>query len=153
MLKLTSFYYTFQGYIKQGKKNFIIIPIAFVNEHIETLHELDIEYCHELAEEVNHTILLINRTKLSKSRLSALGGRRADPAGSRTKRSSAVHQCNDGFGSPAPDERHQCQSQVPDALSAMRESAVLGEQVVVSHVLREKGVAVWNGGEVGVCGG
>lgn len=41
-----------QGYVKQGKKNFIIVPIAFVNEHIETLHELDIEYCDELAAEV-----------------------------------------------------------------------------------------------------
>lgn len=28
------------------------MPIAFVNEHIETLHELDIEYCDELAAEV-----------------------------------------------------------------------------------------------------
>lgn len=41
-----------QGYVKQGKKNFIIVPIAFVNEHIETLHELDIEYCDELAAEI-----------------------------------------------------------------------------------------------------
>ncbi|XP_055315842.1 ferrochelatase, mitochondrial [Sitodiplosis mosellana] len=41
-----------KGFVKQGKKNFVIVPIAFVNEHIETLHELDIEYCHELAEEV-----------------------------------------------------------------------------------------------------
>lgn len=41
-----------KGYVKQGKKSFVIVPIAFVNEHIETLHELDIEYCHELAEEV-----------------------------------------------------------------------------------------------------
>jgi len=41
-----------KGYVKQGKKNFILVPIAFVNEHIETLHELDIEYCQELAEEV-----------------------------------------------------------------------------------------------------
>lgn len=41
-----------KGYVKQGKKNFILIPIAFVNEHIETLHELDIEYCQELAHEV-----------------------------------------------------------------------------------------------------
>lgn len=41
-----------KGYVKKGKKNFILIPIAFVNEHIETLHELDIEYCKELAEEV-----------------------------------------------------------------------------------------------------
>lgn len=39
-------------YVAKGKKNFILIPIAFVNEHIETLHELDIEYCTELAEEV-----------------------------------------------------------------------------------------------------
>lgn len=45
-----------QGYVKQGKKNFIVVPIAFVNEHIETLHELDIEYCHELAEEVHESM-------------------------------------------------------------------------------------------------
>lgn len=42
----------FKGYVKQGRKNFILVPIAFVNEHIETLHELDIEYCEELAAEV-----------------------------------------------------------------------------------------------------
>lgn len=41
-----------RSYVKKGKKNFILVPIAFVNEHIETLHELDIEYCEELAEEV-----------------------------------------------------------------------------------------------------
>uniref|UniRef100_A0A0V0GAJ6 Ferrochelatase n=1 Tax=Triatoma dimidiata TaxID=72491 RepID=A0A0V0GAJ6_TRIDM len=41
-----------KGYVKQGKKNFILVPIAFVNEHIETLHEMDIEYCKELGEEV-----------------------------------------------------------------------------------------------------
>ncbi|XP_050545027.1 ferrochelatase, mitochondrial isoform X2 [Daktulosphaira vitifoliae] len=41
-----------KGYVKQGKKNFILVPIAFVNEHIETLHELDIEYCKELGEEL-----------------------------------------------------------------------------------------------------
>lgn len=39
-------------YVAKGKKNFIIVPIAFVNEHIETLHELDIEYCKDLAHEV-----------------------------------------------------------------------------------------------------
>lgn len=44
-----------KGYVKQGKKNFIIVPIAFVNEHIETLHELDIEYCDELGKEVIST--------------------------------------------------------------------------------------------------
>lgn len=41
-----------EAYVKQGRKNFILVPIAFVNEHIETLHELDIEYCQELAEKV-----------------------------------------------------------------------------------------------------
>ncbi|KAE8751700.1 hypothetical protein FOCC_FOCC001548 [Frankliniella occidentalis] len=41
-----------KGYVKQGKKNFILVPIAFVNEHIETLHELDIEYCHDLQKEL-----------------------------------------------------------------------------------------------------
>ncbi|XP_026463834.1 ferrochelatase, mitochondrial-like [Ctenocephalides felis] len=41
-----------KGYVKQGKKHFILVPVAFVNEHIETLHELDIEYCHDLAKEI-----------------------------------------------------------------------------------------------------
>lgn len=47
-------WFSFKGYVKQGKKKFILVPIAFVNEHIETLHELDIEYCKELGEEVRH---------------------------------------------------------------------------------------------------
>jgi len=52
-----------KGYVKQGKKNFILVPIAFVNEHIETLHELDIEYCKDLAEEVrNAAIHLLSNT-------------------------------------------------------------------------------------------
>ncbi|XP_045541217.1 ferrochelatase, mitochondrial [Papilio machaon] len=40
-----------KSYCKQGRKHLILVPIAFVNEHIETLHELDIEYCEELAHE------------------------------------------------------------------------------------------------------
>ncbi|XP_066152885.1 ferrochelatase, mitochondrial isoform X1 [Euwallacea fornicatus] len=36
-----------KSYAKQGKKALIIVPIAFVNEHIETLHELDIELAEE----------------------------------------------------------------------------------------------------------
>ncbi|RWS06149.1 ferrochelatase-like protein, partial [Dinothrombium tinctorium] len=38
-----------EGFVKNGHKNFLIVPISFVNEHIETLHELDIEYSDELA--------------------------------------------------------------------------------------------------------
>ncbi|XP_017771858.1 PREDICTED: ferrochelatase, mitochondrial [Nicrophorus vespilloides] len=41
-----------KGYVKQGKKTFLLVPIAFVNEHIETLHEMDIEYCKDLAGEI-----------------------------------------------------------------------------------------------------
>jgi len=40
------------GYSEKGYKNFILIPISFVNEHIETLHELDIEYGRDLAKQV-----------------------------------------------------------------------------------------------------
>ena len=43
---------TIKVLVKRGQKNLMLIPIAFVNEHIETLHELDIEYAKELGEEV-----------------------------------------------------------------------------------------------------
>ncbi|XP_076751172.1 ferrochelatase, mitochondrial [Xylocopa sonorina] len=41
-----------KAYVKQGKEHFILVPVSFINEHIETLHELDIEYCEELADEL-----------------------------------------------------------------------------------------------------
>ncbi|GFQ93214.1 ferrochelatase, mitochondrial [Trichonephila clavata] len=41
-----------KGYVNKGKKNILLVPISFVNEHIETLHELDIEYGKELAEKI-----------------------------------------------------------------------------------------------------
>lgn len=44
-----------RGFVQNNHSNFILVPIAFVNEHIETLHELDIEYSQELAEEVCDT--------------------------------------------------------------------------------------------------
>ncbi|XP_038079050.1 ferrochelatase, mitochondrial-like isoform X2 [Patiria miniata] len=40
-----------QGLSKNGRKNILLVPIAFVNDHIETLHELDLEYADELAKE------------------------------------------------------------------------------------------------------
>eukprot|EP01134_Creolimax_fragrantissima_P002769 CFRG2769T1 len=36
-----------EGYAKQGKKDLMMIPIAFTSDHIETLFELDIEYAEE----------------------------------------------------------------------------------------------------------
>ncbi|XP_051157353.1 ferrochelatase, mitochondrial [Leptopilina boulardi] len=38
------------------KKNFILVPIAFVNEHIETLHEMDIEFCKDIGEKLGINI-------------------------------------------------------------------------------------------------
>jgi len=41
-----------EGLVKRGKKNLLLVPIAFTQDHIETLFELDIEYAGELAEKV-----------------------------------------------------------------------------------------------------
>lgn len=43
---------TIKALVKRGQKNLMLIPIAFVNDHIETLHELDIEYAQDLGKEV-----------------------------------------------------------------------------------------------------
>ena len=42
--------------MKKGQKNLMLIPIAFVSDHIETLHELDIEYAQDLGKEVNEDL-------------------------------------------------------------------------------------------------
>ena len=42
-----------KGLAKKGKKNILLVPIAFTSDHIETLHELDIEYAQEVAHEVS----------------------------------------------------------------------------------------------------
>ncbi|ORX86397.1 mitochondrial ferrochelatase [Basidiobolus meristosporus CBS 931.73] len=36
-----------KGLAKQGQKNVLLVPIAFTSDHIETLYELDHEYCEE----------------------------------------------------------------------------------------------------------
>ncbi|MCO5581040.1 hypothetical protein L7F22_034915 [Adiantum nelumboides] len=41
---------TVKGWAKQGYKDLVVVPIAFTQDHIETLYELDIEL-HEEAEE------------------------------------------------------------------------------------------------------
>ncbi|XP_038588959.1 ferrochelatase, mitochondrial [Micropterus salmoides] len=40
-----------KGLCERGKKNILMVPIAFTSDHIETLHELDIEYGQVLGEE------------------------------------------------------------------------------------------------------
>jgi protoheme ferro-lyase len=44
--------------VKRGHKNLLLVPIAFVNEHIETLHELDIEYAKAGLPHQQHVVLL-----------------------------------------------------------------------------------------------
>lgn len=41
-----------RGLARLGRKHAILVPIAFTTDHIETLHELDIEYASDLAKEV-----------------------------------------------------------------------------------------------------
>lgn len=41
-----------KGLCERGKKNLLLVPIAFTSDHIETLHELDIEYGQVLGVEV-----------------------------------------------------------------------------------------------------
>ena len=43
---------TIKVMVKRGQKNLMLVPIAFVNDHIETLHELDIEYAQDVGKEV-----------------------------------------------------------------------------------------------------
>lgn len=45
-----------KGLAKLGRKNILLVPIAFTSDHIETLHELDLEYAEELSSEVKHGI-------------------------------------------------------------------------------------------------
>ena len=41
-----------KGLVRNGRRNILLVPIAFTSDHIETLYELDIEYMAELKEEV-----------------------------------------------------------------------------------------------------
>ena len=41
-----------KGMAARGRKNLLLVPIAFTSDHIETLYELDLEYAKELGSEV-----------------------------------------------------------------------------------------------------
>ena len=45
--------------MKNGRKNILLIPIAFTSDHIETLFELDIEYAEGLGKKVRAYEILI----------------------------------------------------------------------------------------------
>jgi ferrochelatase len=36
-----------KGLARLGKKQVVLVPIAFTSDHIETLYELDLEYAEE----------------------------------------------------------------------------------------------------------
>ena len=48
-----------KGLVKRGKKNLLLVPIAFTSDHIETLHELDLEYAQDLGTEVSKPLVLL----------------------------------------------------------------------------------------------
>ena len=48
-----------KGLVKNGRKNMMLVPIAFTSDHIETLHELDIEYADALGKEVGSKLSTI----------------------------------------------------------------------------------------------
>lgn len=50
------------GLIKNGRKNLLLVPVAFTSDHIETLFELDIEY-GELAREVTFEFFFFSQKK------------------------------------------------------------------------------------------
>ena len=55
---------TIEELVKRGRKNILLVPIAFTSDHIETLHELDLEYADELATKVCiYTCLYLIRKK------------------------------------------------------------------------------------------
>jgi ferrochelatase len=39
-----------KGLARLGKKQVVLVPIAFTSDHIETLYELDLEYAKEARE-------------------------------------------------------------------------------------------------------
>ena len=45
--------------MKNGRKNILLVPIAFTSDHIETLFELDIEYAEVLGREVTIVIIIV----------------------------------------------------------------------------------------------
>lgn len=45
-----------KGLVKLGKKNILLVPVAFTSDHIETLFELDLEYAKEMGEELGANI-------------------------------------------------------------------------------------------------
>jgi ferrochelatase len=50
-----------KGLARLGKKQVVIVPIAFTSDHIETLYEIDLEYAKE-AREVQGIIISVGLT-------------------------------------------------------------------------------------------
>lgn len=51
-----------RGFVTRGKKNLLLVPVAFTSDHIETLYEMDLEYIEELGAEVRLKIYFIHLT-------------------------------------------------------------------------------------------
>lgn len=59
---------TVKGWAKQGYKDAVVVPIAFTQDHIETLYELDLELAEEAEEHGMHLKRVSGRRGVAKSR-------------------------------------------------------------------------------------
>lgn len=100
---------TVKGWAKQGYKDAIVVPIAFTQDHIETLYELDLELVEEAeehgmtlkrAESLNdHPLFIKALADITAAHLdSVYGGGINDPAGdvATVAKSGEVHAWNQG---------------------------------------------------------
>lgn len=42
--------------VKEGHRHVMVVPVSFVNEHVETLYDMDVELGRELAPEASATM-------------------------------------------------------------------------------------------------
>ena len=62
---------TIEDLARQGCKDLFVVPISFVSDHIETLHEIDIQY-RELAQKKGITLKRCKALNTSEKFISAL---------------------------------------------------------------------------------
>lgn len=144
---------SYLGLVQRGRKNMILVPIAFTNEHIETLHEMDIEYAEDLGKEVRafsfakyeHFVRLVVKLILLFTTLlryltrnmqgiiifSLTGRSRVYTSMCITQWPSLLHWCSCGCGQQASPVWSQVLRTVPPQLSLVCEPFLLCLQEVV----------------------
>ena len=79
-----------KGLARLGKKQVILVPIAFTSDHIETLYEIDQEYIKE-GKEVRQSLILLSPVSKSLHFTSARDGNLSSIV---SQRFPGVHPCS-----------------------------------------------------------